>query len=209
MADIDLRVSFNRAQRISFTRGEDRQLSLLLADENEGLPVDLTGAKLTFSCPRDGGGTIRRRTGGLLFSFAKAPTLNGITTIACPNHGLVNGDVISLETVDGNVLPTPYNPDSRYIVVTEENDNFGLLTLSGDKVALFAPSDASAMAVSDDFTLGNLATGQADLRFSSVFTQAAATGQGLSYQLTLRDAAGLTRILVASHQLDVFAQIAP
>lgn len=209
MAEIQLKVAVNRSQRVVFTQGEDRALTLLLTDEAQGLPLDLTGGQLVFSLPRYGGGSIKRRTGAVPFSWAAAQTLDGLSTITLVSHGLVSGDLVTLAAAGANPLPAPFAAATPYVVTAIDNDTFALLTQAGQALALTAPSSDGVQLSLADFAVGNALLGQAVLALSAEVTSACAIGQGQTWQLTYRAPDGLIRIYSATNQLDVYAQPLP
>lgn len=211
MADVDLQVRVNRRIRLTFTVGEDRTVELLLQDGNLQLPIDLTGAKLTLALPKSGGGAIKRRTGGLVFSWSQVTNQGGMAVFAIPAHGLVTGDTVQLAAVgDGASLPAPFASTTPYVVIYISAKELALVAtgtaLSPSTLVLGAPATGQAVLQSDDFTVLNAALGQASCRLTAPCTNACAVGQGQDYQLVYTDAQGLTRIFTGSAMLDVMGQ---
>lgn len=208
MADVDLRLRINLGERMSFTAGEDRGFGLLLVDQATGLPYDLTNATLTMALPRLTGGTIKRRSGPFTVDLAVSSILNGLSTIRYPGHGLVSGDAVTVAGANG-ALPAPLVPNITYHVSTNSVDSFGLVDSNGNPVAFTSSSTAPAAIQMQGFIVTQPILGSAALMLPMLVSNAVATGQGQSYQLTVLAADGLTRILTGTNQLDVFAQTLP
>lgn len=211
MADIDLRVRVNKVTRVTFTRGQDREFEILLSDGNTLLPINLASGQLILSLPREGGGSVKRRTSPLAFPWTTAVELNGLSVMSAPSHGLVPGEPVTLSPVGAtDTLPAPFAADTTYLVAYYSADAFGLTDTLGNSIAIAASAltalPGPALLKSGDFVITGEDMGSAQLSLTALVSSVVATGQGQPYQLTFRSADNLTRIYTANALLDVFPQ---
>lgn len=214
MADAQISVTFDGKTRMSLIRGEDRLFALQFKDENNnGLPLDLTGCQLCFAVPQQvvQAAAIKRTCGAYTRAVSLTDTGAG-TAIRLPSHGFVTGDRITM--APGSVsqpLPPPFAAQTPYFVEVLTPDVF---VLSVDPTFPKLRSSYKGVLVvsleqNSGFIITDPVRGQALVALPRSVTEQMSFGQGLSCQITIQDALGVTRIVIAANALDVFTAPCP
>lgn len=192
----------------TITRGETRSLAVTIRHAKSLFPVDLTSADVMVSFPREGGGSIKRRSFPLTF----VPALVASTTpsaVDASGHGFVSGDFVTVMAAYGATMPTGLTNGGFYLISAIDADTFGFTDMAGNPITL---ADEGSGAISVTLQLGcsvpTPVNGTANVGITYEMAQALNVGQGQKMQVTLISG-NTVRVILAPAALDVYDQPYP
>lgn len=149
-----------KVTNLKVIQGEEISFTIALKNQ-DGDPVDLTGAKLKVQFPKSDDTVVARGSETQSFTDSKVSVADNTITLA--DHGLVDNDIIQL-TNSGGTLPAGLALVTNYYVIVVDKDTIKLsLSESGSAVDITAAAgggthavSAIGLAVSGDPLLGKM-----------------------------------------------------
>jgi hypothetical protein len=115
---MDIGFLIDDEENVKVIQGEDRVLKIRLFDMDTKIPVDLTGASISFQAKSKDGGKLALASVALNFVDGNVSVVDN--TIEIPSHGLVKNQRVQLTTT--GALPTGLAVlTTYYVIVIDEN----------------------------------------------------------------------------------------
>jgi hypothetical protein len=192
-----------KATNLKVIQGEEISFTIALKNQ-DGDPVDLTGASLKVQLPKSDDTTVARRTATL--SFTDSSVSVSEDSISLSDHGLVDNDVVQLTS--SGTLPAGLALATDYYVKVVDKDAVKLsLSLNGEAVNITAAASggthavsALGLAVSGDPLLGKMS-----VTLSEAATEALKVGELQTIEVE-KITSGVKRIIQLKKALTVLPQ---